>query len=407
MNKNKAVLWVIIGIVSGVVLLAGVAGVVGAVVYHRVTAAKEMKEEVGEEPDADMDDAQAVDEKSDDAGDDADPKEEDAAPLDADEAFHAYMSGLTFIRGSQVPFVSTYDENYDLSSDVSELPTGYIDHLIADFDGDGDKELLLGEIIEEGKVGFTMCEYDGEVKPAAKYTTYGTIYTSDGSETFAFVYGYADGLCIGVRTQSSVYLIGDGEHIYVDFFRYDGHGFIEMGKNQYAGSEMYDDFGFGDTLRACGVYTEMEDGEEEILASTGGMQFFRTQTQTYDTEYMDPNHDEYNEGTVAPMWQYKIERYEGAKSLDEVQESNRIIFPDSSWRQLQEIDLAGMSSEELRLARNEIVARHGRRFDDPELQKYFDSKSWYYGYIEPDDFNAATELNDVERANMDFIKKYE
>lgn len=398
--------WVIIAAVAGVFLLAGVGGVVSAVIYQRFVADRKIEAEQQEEEEQVIDkaDAEAFRNAVDtDTEEDGETEVEEDGKMDAEEAFHAYTSDLTFIRGSRVPFVSTYDDDY--TSDLSGQPTGYIESATADFDGDGEKELLLGEIIGEGEVGFTMFEYDGEVKPVAHYKTFGMIFTSDGSETFAFLYGFDDRICIGVRTQSSVYLIGDGEDIYVDFIKYDGHEFIEMGTNQYAGSDMYDDFGFADTLNACGVHTEMEDGEEEILTATGGMQFFRTKTLTYDHKYIDSNNE--GQGLIAPMWQYKIEKYDGAKSLDEVRESNQIFFPDASWRQLQEIDLAGMSGEELRRARNEIVALHGRRFDDPELQQYFDSKSWYYGYIEPDDFNAAVELNDVERYNMDFIKRYE
>ncbi|MFR9148557.1 MAG: YARHG domain-containing protein [Hungatella sp.] len=33
--------------------------------------------------------------------------------------------------------------------------------------------------------------------------------------------------------------------------------------------------------------------------------------------------------------------------------------------------------EALRFAKNEIYARHGRRFHDSELQGYFDQLSWY------------------------------
>ena len=61
------------------------------------------------------------------------------------------------------------------------------------------------------------------------------------------------------------------------------------------------------------------------------------------------------------------------------------------------------------LEENEILARHGRRFNDQALQQYFDSKSWYNGTISPDEFDANLDsrLNDVERANIEIIKKYE
>ena len=72
-------------------------------------------------------------------------------------------------------------------------------------------------------------------------------------------------------------------------------------------------------------------------------------------------------------------------------------------------EVSGISKDQLRIGRNEILARHGRRFNDQALQQYFDSKSWYNGTISPDEFDANLDsrLNDVERANIEIIKKYE
>ena len=59
-----------------------------------------------------------------------------------------------------------------------------------------------------------------------------------------------------------------------------------------------------------------------------------------------------------------------------------------------------------RIARNEIYARHGRRFRDSSLQSYFNNCSWYSGTIAPDSFNESV-LNAYEKANVQTIKKYE
>ena len=82
------------------------------------------------------------------------------------------------------------------------------------------------------------------------------------------------------------------------------------------------------------------------------------------------------------------------------------LLPDSDSRYLTEDDLAGFTAEQCRLARNEIYARHGRRFKDPALQRYFDSLSWYNGTIEPSDFNDNV-FNSYERANCILIIDYE
>ena len=62
---------------------------------------------------------------------------------------------------------------------------------------------------------------------------------------------------------------------------------------------------------------------------------------------------------------------------------------------------------ELRLARNEIYARHGRRFLDSDLQKYFNHQKWYNGYIEPEDFIDENEMTKLEIKNAKFILEYE
>lgn len=82
------------------------------------------------------------------------------------------------------------------------------------------------------------------------------------------------------------------------------------------------------------------------------------------------------------------------------------IFYDSDVRYLTASDLSGLSSWELKLARNEIYARHGRLFKDSSLQNYFNSCTWYNGYISPDDFNDDS-LNSVEKYNVKLIKKSE
>ncbi|MGO5164537.1 MULTISPECIES: YARHG domain-containing protein [unclassified Candidatus Paralachnospira] len=82
------------------------------------------------------------------------------------------------------------------------------------------------------------------------------------------------------------------------------------------------------------------------------------------------------------------------------------ILPDSNTAYLTEADLAGLTKEELRLARNELYARHGRKFKDEGLNQYFSAKSWYHPSIEPDQFNESV-FNEYEIANRKLIADYE
>ena len=86
--------------------------------------------------------------------------------------------------------------------------------------------------------------------------------------------------------------------------------------------------------------------------------------------------------------------------------SDSYILPDSSLRELTIADISGLSHDQLELARNEIYARHGRKFTNPTLQNYFNSQAWYTGTIEPEDFTDDM-LSDVEKSNIQFIKDHE
>lgn len=88
------------------------------------------------------------------------------------------------------------------------------------------------------------------------------------------------------------------------------------------------------------------------------------------------------------------------------QEVSDYILPESNTRYLELSDLEGMTAEECRLARNELYARHGRKFDDENLQAYFDAKDWYVGTIDASDFDESV-LNEYEFANRDLIVEYE
>lgn len=86
--------------------------------------------------------------------------------------------------------------------------------------------------------------------------------------------------------------------------------------------------------------------------------------------------------------------------------SDEYVFAESSERELKRVDVYGLSADMMRIGRNEIYAKHGRIFMDSELQDYFDSKEWYQGEIEPDEFNESI-LSDVEKYNVTFLKDME
>ena len=114
-------------------------------------------------------------------------------------------------------------------------------------------------------------------------------------------------------------------------------------------------------------------------------------------------------GTGSADEKSKMQDSQTTEDSQTVQNTEDYIFPNSSSVLLTDAEVSGISKDQLRIGRNEILARHGRRFNDQALQQYFDGKSWYNGTISPDEFDANLDsrLNDVERANIEIIKKYE
>lgn len=86
--------------------------------------------------------------------------------------------------------------------------------------------------------------------------------------------------------------------------------------------------------------------------------------------------------------------------------SNDYVLADSATRGYSRSELEKLSNHDLFIARNEIYARHGRKFKSSELQQYFGSKSWYTPTIESDDF-ADSMLSDIELANARLMLEIE
>lgn len=84
------------------------------------------------------------------------------------------------------------------------------------------------------------------------------------------------------------------------------------------------------------------------------------------------------------------------------------ILPNSNTQYLTEADLAGLTDLELILAKNEIFARHGRKFDTKEIRDYFLKTCWYEELYEPEFFdqNVHSFFNEYEWANLRLIRLY-
>lgn len=87
-------------------------------------------------------------------------------------------------------------------------------------------------------------------------------------------------------------------------------------------------------------------------------------------------------------------------------DANYYVLPYSDVYYLSEADLSCLTKKELRIARNEIYARHGRSFDSEDLQIYFNNQPWYDPTIPANQFNESI-FNEIEKSNIYFISEYE
>lgn len=82
------------------------------------------------------------------------------------------------------------------------------------------------------------------------------------------------------------------------------------------------------------------------------------------------------------------------------------IFPTSDSIYLEEQNLWNLSEEALRIAKNEIYARHGYIFQSDDLNRYFREKSWYQASVPAAQFDSSV-LNEYEKANIKQIADYQ
>lgn len=83
------------------------------------------------------------------------------------------------------------------------------------------------------------------------------------------------------------------------------------------------------------------------------------------------------------------------------------MWPYTSKRACGDKDFLRLTAWQLNLMRNEIHARHGRTFRDPDLRAYFESRAWY----KPDAAYTDQMLTAIEQANvrriLDYQKKHD
>ncbi len=82
------------------------------------------------------------------------------------------------------------------------------------------------------------------------------------------------------------------------------------------------------------------------------------------------------------------------------------MITTSNSRYLRVEELAGWTAWQLKVARNEIYARHGVIFGNGAIQDHFNTRSWYHGTVQAADFDSSV-FNAYEWANIQVIQEAE
>lgn len=88
--------------------------------------------------------------------------------------------------------------------------------------------------------------------------------------------------------------------------------------------------------------------------------------------------------------------------LDAKLSADEYILPTVDREYLPESMFQYFSDEDLRLAINEVYARHGRQYQSEDLNRYFSGKTWYRGTVPADVFSESV-FNTYEKSNVDMM----
>ena len=152
-------------------------------------------------------------------------------------------------------------------------------------------------------------------------------------------------------------------------------------------------------------YSSADTGKKDDSVTNAITEYPGENTETASTATESAT-EATTEKTTETTTEATTEKTTEATTEAPTEKESEYVFKNSSSSYINKSDLNGFTSEQCRIARNEIYARHGRLFEDEALQTYFNSCSWYSGYIAPADFSESV-LNEYEKTNLQTIIDYE
>ena len=301
----------------------------------------------------------------------------------AKNAAKALVNSMALTKGDKVEIISFDDYVY--------LEQEFTNH-----------EPSLSNAIDGIALGSSTALYDALY--AGLYQTYYekgakcVIGFTDGAEN-ASSYSYQDVVDMSQNTGIPVFIIGIGDD--------------------------YDAYALQNLANECsGQYYSADVNDLESILEDIYINIYQEQQDYYVLKYTTQNTQNVDKFREVEVKTSETSEYTGYYKKSYIPEADitgafsgsymnkDYMIADSGQRTVTEADLAGMSLAELRIARNEIFARHGRQFKDNMLNQWFYSKVWYLNIgmkYAPDTFDALSPspLSKLEIDNANFIKNYE
>ena len=110
---------------------------------------------------------------------------------------------------------------------------------------------------------------------------------------------------------------------------------------------------------------------------------------------------------AAPMRVMTVQAQETQKNQKQQSDDQKLdykVFEDSSERLLEWSDIYMLSNEDIRIAKNEIYARHGYIFKDENLKNYFMGQLWYIPSVKAEEFDDSV-FSDIEKRNLELLNR--
>ncbi len=162
-------------------------------------------------------------------------------------------------------------------------------------------------------------------------------------------------------------------------------------------AESFPKISFGNFFSSMAEHSTSDEPDDNIVTDSGS-------DTSNDSSNMVVTSDTAFDLTYEPV--LDTEPQNSPVLTDTIVDGDYLLPSDS--KVLTTEDIVGMTSKDLRLAINEMYARHGYYFGAGANQRYFDEKSWYNPNMDiksPDDIIAK--FTEIENKNLSFLAAQE